>query len=129
MKTESASSVVQENVRRRLAENLARGAQPGNLTELAKAMGSSLANVSGLLKKPSMNLTTVERLARALGVPAWEIVKPADAPGGHSLEDCYRAIGLVIAEIPRLRELAEKWAAHVAAESQKKKSRSEKEGA
>lgn len=119
MKAPSATETVQANVRRMLSENAALGRAPATLTELAEAMKTTLPNVSKMMKKTSINLTSVERMAEALKISFWELVKPAGAPGGHSLQDCHRAIGEVVEDLPRLRELAAKWADHLAAQKKK----------
>jgi transcriptional regulator with XRE-family HTH domain len=124
MKPESATAVVQANVSRILAENRAAGRAPSKPVELAAAMGTSEQNLSQMLKKKSMNLTSVERLAQGLRVNFWELVRPSDAPAGHSLQDCLREIGRAVAdaeEVRRLRELAPKVLEKLAADFPAKK--------
>lgn len=51
-----------------------------NITELSKSTGITNANISNMIHgKTSPNLDTIERIAKALGVDAWELLKDADA--------------------------------------------------
>ena len=50
-----------------------------NITELAKLTGITNANISNMLHgKTSPNLDTLERIAAALGVESWELLKEKD---------------------------------------------------
>lgn len=50
-----------------------------NITELAKLTGITNANISNMLHgKTSPNLDTLERIATALGVESWELLKEKD---------------------------------------------------
>lgn len=50
-----------------------------NITELAKLTGITNANISNMIHgKTSPNLDTLDRLANALGVETWELLKEKD---------------------------------------------------
>ena len=55
-----------------------------NITELSKMTGITNANISNMIHgKTSPNLDTIERIADALGVEAWTLLKSPDMVEGH----------------------------------------------
>lgn len=60
-----------------------------NITELSKMTGITNANISNMIHgKTSPNLDTIERIAKALGVDAWELLKDADAEKDRDVIIC-----------------------------------------
>lgn len=100
----SSSEQVRANVRRLLAENLAKGKSPANQNELADKMKVGRQAISKMLKaKGALNLSSVDAIAAALGVTAHSLVTE---PGAEHpcLEDLERD--------PTAREMARfvRWA-------------------
>ena len=69
-----------------------------NITELSKVCGITNANISNMLHgKTSPNLDTIERLAKALGVAAWELLKePDEADSPFKCPHCGKQLNIKI---------------------------------
>lgn len=60
-----------------------------NITELAKLTGITNANISNMIHgKTSPNLDTIERIANALGVDAWELLRDVESDENSGVIIC-----------------------------------------
>lgn len=60
-----------------------------NITELSKMTGITNANISNMIHgKTSPNLDTIERIANALGVESWVLLKDEEAGKDDNIMTC-----------------------------------------
>lgn len=60
-----------------------------NITELSKLTGITNANISNMIHgKTSPNLDTIERIASALGVDSWELLKDVEQDENRDVIIC-----------------------------------------
>lgn len=60
-----------------------------NITELAKLTGITNANISNMIHgKASPNLDTIERIATALGIESWELLRDVDRDENRDMLTC-----------------------------------------
>lgn len=94
-----------------------------NRARLAEAMGLAKPNITQLLRKETNpKLSMIERIAHALGVQPWELLRPPGAEPApqvreHDLAECYRRVQEDAAR-GRERLLAKKRAANTGADAE-----------
>lgn len=60
-----------------------------NITELAKLTGITNANISNMIHgKTSPNLDTIERIAKAIGIEPWELLRDVESDENRDVIIC-----------------------------------------